>query len=95
MLLPQGDLGGARAAYDEGLEIARTLAARDPENADWAQNVVVSLYKVSQTLGMKEKEPLLMEALQRVLALEERGLLTAGQAGWPGILRQELEALRQ
>ncbi len=39
----QGDLPGALAAYDEGLTIARDLAARDPGNAGWARDVSVSL----------------------------------------------------
>lgn len=37
----------ALAAYEEGLEIARDLAARDPTNVQFARDVVVSLFRVA------------------------------------------------
>ena len=46
MRVAQGDLTGALAAYEEGLTIARDLAARDPGNAGWARDLSVSLERV-------------------------------------------------
>ena len=42
----QGDLVGALQAYDEGLKIARDLAARDPDNAGWSRDVSASLSRI-------------------------------------------------
>jgi tetratricopeptide (TPR) repeat protein len=44
----QGDLPGALDAFDEGLAIARNLAARDKGNAGWARDVWVSYWKLAQ-----------------------------------------------
>lgn len=45
-LLAEGDRAGALQAYEEGLGIARRLAAADPGNAGWARDVCVSLFKL-------------------------------------------------
>lgn len=44
----QGDLPGALGVYEESLTIARDLLARDPGNAGWARDVVVSYAKLAQ-----------------------------------------------
>ena len=49
MRVAQGDLPGALAAYDESLTSRRDLAARDPGNAGWARDVLVSYWKLAQT----------------------------------------------
>lgn len=45
-LLSKGDRAGALKAYEEGLEIARRLAADDPDNGDLARDVSVSLERI-------------------------------------------------
>jgi hypothetical protein len=61
VLVAQGDLKGALPAYREGLDIARALAAKDPGNAQWQTDVVVSLVKVARVGD--DPRPRLSEAL--------------------------------
>ena len=42
----EGDVAGALTAYAEGLEIARTLSARDPVNVQWTRDLSVWLDRV-------------------------------------------------
>ena len=44
----RGDLEGALAAYDEGLQIARRLLARDPERPEWRDDIAISLFRKAQ-----------------------------------------------
>src|SRR3954452_14500679 len=42
----QGDLAGARQAYEKGMRIADMLAALDPGNAQWQRDLAVSWWRL-------------------------------------------------
>jgi predicted protein tyrosine phosphatase len=42
----QGDLEGARVRYQESLEIAKRLAAKDPSSASLARDVWLSMWRL-------------------------------------------------
>jgi hypothetical protein len=42
-----GDLPAAKVAYTACQEIAKNLAARDPENTQWQRELFVSYYKLA------------------------------------------------
>jgi hypothetical protein len=46
----QGDLTPALSSFKQGLEIAQKLAARDPANAQWKTELVISLWKLASIL---------------------------------------------
>ncbi|MCZ8086823.1 MAG: hypothetical protein O9257_05740 [Brevundimonas sp.] len=43
----EGDLPGARKAYEDGLVIRRDLSARDPKNASWRRDLWTSLWHLA------------------------------------------------
>ena len=88
-----GDLAGARAVYEEGLAIRRKLAAADPDSPRWQIVLVVSLYKLSAVVEPPRARAALLEALAIVEKLEREGKLTAAQADWPQLVRDELAKL--
>jgi hypothetical protein len=51
VLVAQGDLAGALAAYRESLEVMRRLAALDPTNAVWQKDVAYSRSPVARLRG--------------------------------------------
>jgi hypothetical protein len=46
----QGDLPSALSSYKEGLQIRQKLAARDPGNAQWQTDLVISQWKLAVVL---------------------------------------------
>jgi Flp pilus assembly protein TadD len=46
VLIAQGDLGGARARFQDSLDIAKRLAAADPSSAELQRAVSISLIKL-------------------------------------------------
>ena len=67
VLLAQGDLAGALARYEEGLEIKRSLAGADPSHAARQRDVSVSLERTGDVL-------LAQGDLTSALAAHEEGL---------------------
>ncbi len=51
LLKGQGDLAGALAAYREGLDIRRALAAKDPDNALWQLDMLASLERIGDVVS--------------------------------------------
>jgi len=89
-----GDPWGAQAAYQEGLAIARRLAAAEPDNSQWQADIVVSLWKLSKARqGLPDKISLLKEALAFVSKIEERGPLAANQRNWRAMIVAEIARL--
>ena len=83
MRVAQGDLAGALAAYDEGLTIARDLAARDPGNAGWARDVSVSLNKVGDVRRAQGDLPGALAAYDESLTIRrDLAARDPGNAGW-------------
>ena len=50
VLVAQGDVAGALAAYRASLAIGETLAARDPANTEWQRDLSVSHDKIGDVL---------------------------------------------
>ena len=76
ILLGQGDLAGAFAAYEEGLAIRRRLASADPSHAERRHDLFLSLARLAVTArGQGEPEQAcrhLEEALAIMRPLAER-----------------------
>ena len=95
----QGELPSALSSYKQGLAIAQKLAARDPANAQWKTDLVISLWKLASILE-QQGTPQKREAgvnyqraleLLRALAVENR--LTAEQKTWISQLEVRLKAI--
>ena len=93
MRLRASDQAGALAAYQEGLDIARKLAAQDKGNAQAQTDLVVSLYKVSRVADPAQARAALIEALTILQKLEQEQKLPAAQKDWPNLLRAALSKL--
>ena len=93
----QGDLPSALSSYKQGLEIREKLAARDPANAQWKTDLVVSLWKLANVLerqgAPQNREAAInyQRALEMLLAIE--GKLTAEQKTWISQLEVRLKAI--
>ncbi len=55
VLVARNDLAGALKAYEEGLEIARRLAAADPSHAKRARDVFSSLVRIVVQISRSER----------------------------------------
>lgn len=93
----QGDLGGALKSYKAGMEIARKLVEREPDNAEWQTNLAVSCWKLSQldtpAQPKAERRALLERGLVVLEGLQQRGRLTPDKQEWPEVIRQALQKL--
>lgn len=72
VLVAQGDGPGALAAYRKGLAIREALAARDPGNAGWQRDLIVTLAKLTKVTGDKSY---VFRALDIALTLQKDGKL--------------------
>jgi tetratricopeptide (TPR) repeat protein len=72
VLLAQGDGPGALAAYQKGLEIGETLAARDPANTQWQRDLSVSHNKIGDVLRAQAEGPGALASYQKGLEIRER-----------------------
>jgi hypothetical protein len=84
-----GDLAGARASYAESLQIARRLAADNPNSALARRDVVVSLVKLAglPNSGVRWKDP--YRAMQ---AMKDDGVLAPSDEKLLGALKQMADA---
>jgi hypothetical protein len=87
----QGDLPGALAAYQDGLTIAKKLAAQDGGNAEWQRDLMISHVKLSEAGGDAKMH--LTKALEIAEAMEAKGILAPVDAFIPGMLRKQLADL--
>jgi hypothetical protein len=92
--IAEGDLLAARAAFDESLAIARDLAARDPGNAGWARDVVVSHAKLAQA-DPEYAADHWAEVVARVEDMAARGVLRPVDAWMLDAARTNLAAARE
>jgi hypothetical protein len=65
-------------AYRKDLAISEVLAARDPTNADWQRDLIVSLVRLCKVTGEKAYAS---RALDLALNMQQRGTLAARDAG--------------
>ena len=89
------------SSYQQGLEIRQKLAARDPANAQWKTDLVISLWKLASILE-RQGTPQKREAgvnyqraleILRPLAAENR--LKAEQKTWISQLEARLKAITE
>ena len=77
MLVAQGDGPAALAAYRKGLAIAEALAARNPRNAEWQRDLIVSFVKLSEVTGDRSYAT---RALEIARSMQARGTLAPRDA---------------
>ena len=83
----QGQLDHALAAYRTSLALIEPLAARDPGNAEWQRDLIVSLVKLG---GASGEHAHWARALAIAEALRARGALAPGDAWMIDDLQQKL-----
>ncbi|MBK9027192.1 MAG: hypothetical protein IPN98_04750 [Propionivibrio sp.] len=77
MLIAQGDGPGALVAFRKGLTIAEVLAARDPLNAEWQRDLIVSFVKLGESSG---DTSFTARALHIAQEMQRRGILAPRDA---------------
>ena len=94
MLVAQGDLPAALAAFQAGMAICQSLAARDPDNVQWQLDLVVSLSKlVAPELASREQaRQRLRDGLARLEALHAAQRLPPSQ-DWRHWFKERLQKL--
>ena len=71
VLMAQGDVPGALAAYQAGLTIREGLAKRDPANTQWQRDLSVSQEKIGDVLVAQGDGPGALAAYQAGLTIAE------------------------
>jgi len=66
-LFQGGDMDAALEAYEEGLDIFRTLARKDPDNTGWQRDVSVSLDRIGDVRLRAGDAPAALEAYEEGL----------------------------
>ena len=95
----QGDLNSAFSSYKQGLDIRQKLAARDPANAQWKTDLVISLVKLASMLeqqGTPRKREAGINyhrALEILQPLAAENRLTAEQKTWISLLEARLKVI--
>jgi tetratricopeptide (TPR) repeat protein len=83
VLVAQGDLPGALAAYRTGLGIMETLAARDAGNMGWQRDLSVSHEKIGDVLVAQGDLPGALSAFRKDLEIAETlAARDAGNTDW-------------
>ena len=72
-----GDLGAARARFQEGLEIAKKLAAADPSSASLQRDVVGSLWRLT---SFPESGVTWAQVVTKLEDMQARGVLFPSDA---------------
>ncbi len=91
----EGKRADALKSYQDGLNIAKTLAALDQANTQWQTDLVVSVWKLSglapDTLDKAAAVVLLRDAQQILARLKAMGALHADQQGWSQMIQTRLD----
>jgi len=82
VLVAQGDLAGARARFEEGLDIVRRLAAGDPSSAGLQRDLSFSLNRVGDVLRLSGQNDGAVRAYGESAALLERLAATEPKNAW-------------
>ncbi|MGC8476251.1 MAG: hypothetical protein ACP5NP_07845, partial [Acetobacteraceae bacterium] len=82
----------ARDAYRASLAIRETLARRDPGNATWQRDLIVSLVKTSMS-SPADARAALIRALAIARELAAAGKLAPTDSGMPNLIAARLAAL--
>ena len=83
----QGDLPGALASYEASKQIREQLAERDPGNAGWQRDLIVSNVKLNQVTGEKSY---LQQALAIAEDMQAKGILAPADAWLIDAIKSEL-----
>jgi tetratricopeptide (TPR) repeat protein len=101
VLSAQGNLEGARRAFEQDLEIAQRLAAREPEHTGWQTDLAISQFRVADMLTSgsaperAEAERLLTQAHETLRRLAANSRLThTQQHPWLPAIEATLLALK-
>ena len=78
LLQARGDLAGAQERYEAGLRIRDALARRDPDNAGWQRDLMVSWYKLGDVCAAQGDT-----AGQRADWARAQGIMQALVQRWP------------
>ena len=82
VLLAQGDLAGALAAYRQSLGVRERLAQADPSNAGWQRDLWVSYWRmgsIAEQTGDSEAPNWLRRAYETLRQMKQRGLFISPQ----------------
>lgn len=90
-LRASGDSRGALAADRESLDIARTLADKEPGNKQFRTDVVLALWRLA-VAGDNPRERL-AEALKLLKYLKLAAMLTPAQEEWIAMIEGDLSKL--
>jgi hypothetical protein len=93
VLVAQGDRDGALKAYQAGLAIREALARRDPANAEWQRDLIVSCVKISEN-DPPEAPKRLSQALEIARGLQAQGRLAPVDNWMPDDLARRLAAAK-
>ena len=77
VLVAQGDVPGALAAFRKSLAIREALVGRDPANTEWQRDLIVSYVKLSEVSGDKTY---VQRALEIAEDMQQRGVLAPRDA---------------
>jgi hypothetical protein len=89
------------SSYKQDLEIVQKLAARDPANAQWETDLVISLWKLASileqqgTLQKREAGVNYQRAVDLLRPLAAENRLTAEQKTWISQLEARLKAIKE
>ncbi len=93
-LIDQGKLDDALVSYRRGLEIAETLARRDPSHAGWQRDLAVSYHKIGSLEAIHDPGEA-RELLEKGRAIIDRlAQIAAYQAQWRSDLSRFDEVLK-
>ena len=79
-LIDQGKLDDALVSYRRGLEIAETLARRDPSHAGWQRDLAVSYHKIGSIEAIHDPGEA-RELLEKGRAIRPPGPIATIEAG--------------
>jgi len=92
VLVAEGDREGALNSYRAGLAIRETLSRRDPGNAEWERDLIVSCVKIA-VADPQAAPALLTRALDIATQLQASGKLAPVDAWIPDALARRLADL--
>ena len=89
--MAQGYMPAALIAYEEGLEIARTLPQQDPRNAEWQRDLAVSHWKMTR-VDVENAQSHWAGVVEIFSDMQARGVLLPGDEQYLNYARDQLGA---
>jgi tetratricopeptide (TPR) repeat protein len=83
VLLAQGDLAGALAAYGESLAVAQRLAAADSSNAGWQRDLSFVLTRIAESHERQRNRTEALRCAEESLEIDQQlAALNPANATW-------------